>query len=129
MCCIFAFQLSTLSNEKLPNFVIIFLDDAGWGDFNTFQSTKYPTPNVDKLAEEGTKFTQFYVPQAVCSASRAALLVVVIQAEQVSLVHMAHLVVAWSQSLQLLQKFSKRKITLQLTTGNGIVAINRKRDL
>ena len=74
MCSLFAIQLSTLAAEKLPNFVIIFLDDAGWGDYNTFQKTKYPTPHVDKLAEEGTKFTQFYVPQAVCSASRAALL-------------------------------------------------------
>jgi arylsulfatase A len=74
VCCLIALQLSTIAEEKLPNFVIIFLDDAGWGDYNTFQSTKYPTPHVDNLAKEGTKFTQFYVPQAICSASRSALL-------------------------------------------------------
>ncbi|MCM8530708.1 MAG: sulfatase-like hydrolase/transferase, partial [Lentisphaeraceae bacterium] len=70
--CLFI-SSANAENQK-PNFVIIFLDDAGWGDYNTFAETKYPTPNVDKLAEEGTKFTQFYVPQAICSASRSALL-------------------------------------------------------
>ncbi|HYW96209.1 MAG TPA: sulfatase-like hydrolase/transferase, partial [Bacteroidales bacterium] len=57
-----------------PNVVIIFLDDSGWSDFNPFTKTDYPTPNVDRLASEGTSFHQFYVPQAICSASRAALL-------------------------------------------------------
>ena len=57
-----------------PNVVIIFLDDSGWSDFNPFTKNDYPTPNVDRLAEEGTSFHQFYVPQAICSASRAALL-------------------------------------------------------
>ena len=57
-----------------PNVVYIFLDDSGWGDFEPFGSPGYKTPNVKKLAEEGTRFNQFYVPSAVCSASRAALL-------------------------------------------------------
>ncbi|MGF1586538.1 MAG: sulfatase [Bacteroidales bacterium] len=57
-----------------PNIVIIFLDDAGWADFQPFAQTRYPTPNVRQLAEEGKIFHNFYVPQAVCSASRAALL-------------------------------------------------------
>jgi arylsulfatase A len=57
-----------------PNIVIIFLDDAGWSDFQPFGATAYPTPHVDQLAREGTRFNNFYVPQAVCSASRAALL-------------------------------------------------------
>ncbi|MDQ8197986.1 sulfatase [Pelagicoccus enzymogenes] len=58
-----------------PNIVIIFLDDAGWADFQPFgKELAYPTPHVDQLAREGRTFTQFYVPQAVCSASRAALL-------------------------------------------------------
>ncbi len=61
------------SIEK-PNVVIIFLDDSGWSDFNPFTKNDYPTPNVDQLASEGTSFHQFYVPQAICSASRAALL-------------------------------------------------------
>ncbi|MFO7923521.1 MAG: sulfatase [Bacteroidales bacterium] len=60
--------------EERPNIVIIFLDDAGWADFQPFAETRYPTPNVRQLAEEGKTFYNFYVPQAICSASRAALL-------------------------------------------------------
>jgi arylsulfatase A-like enzyme len=61
-------------SAKLPNFVIIFLDDSGWADFHPFGNPAYKTPNVVQLASEGCCFRQFYVPQAICSASRAALL-------------------------------------------------------
>ncbi len=61
-------------STKLPNFVIIFLDDSGWADFHPFGNPAYQTPNVQQLAGEGCCFHQFYVPQAVCSASRSALL-------------------------------------------------------
>ncbi len=57
-----------------PNVVIIFLDDSGWGDFAPFGTPAYPTPQVEKLAQGGCAYHNFYVPQAVCSASRAALL-------------------------------------------------------
>ena len=57
-----------------PNFVIILLDDSGWGDFRPFSETSYRTPNIERLARQGRRFNNFYVPQAVCSASRAALL-------------------------------------------------------
>jgi len=62
--------------DKLPppNVVIIFLDDSGYADFHPFGEPPYSTPNVEKLAKEGMRFTQFYVPQAICSASRSALL-------------------------------------------------------
>lgn len=59
---------------KPPNFVIIFLDDSGWADFRPFGEPAYPTPNVERLASQGCRFNNFYVPQAVCSASRAALI-------------------------------------------------------
>jgi len=59
---------------KPPNIVMIFLDDSGWADFQPFGTHAYKTPNVERLAQEGCRFNQFYVPQAVCSASRAALL-------------------------------------------------------
>lgn len=59
---------------KTPNFVIIFLDDSGWSDFQPFGDTKYPTPNVKRLADEGCSFHNFYVTQAICSASRASLM-------------------------------------------------------
>ena len=62
------------ANGKKPNFVIVFLDDSGWSDFRPFGKPRYPTPNVERLAKQGCAFHNFYVPQAVCSASRSALL-------------------------------------------------------
>jgi arylsulfatase A-like enzyme len=59
---------------KPPNIVLIFLDDSGWSDFRPFGKPPYPTPNVERLAGDGTSFHNFYVPQAICSASRSALL-------------------------------------------------------
>lgn len=59
---------------ETPNVVIIFLDDAGWADFDPFWDNYYETNNVKQLASEGRVFQNFYVPQAVCSASRSALL-------------------------------------------------------
>lgn len=64
--------------NRKPNIVIIFLDDSGWADFEPFggtlSDTALLTPNVVQLAREGTAFHNFYVPQAICSASRSALL-------------------------------------------------------
>jgi arylsulfatase A-like enzyme len=57
-----------------PNVVIIFLDDSGWADFEPFGEVVLETPNVTKLASEGCAYHNFYVPQAICSASRSALL-------------------------------------------------------
>ncbi|MEM7810304.1 MAG: sulfatase [Planctomycetota bacterium] len=57
-----------------PNVVIVFADDLGYGDFGCFGSKTNPTPHIDRLAEEGAMLTDFLVGQAVCSASRAALL-------------------------------------------------------
>lgn len=56
-----------------PNIVIIFCDDMAYADIGPFGS-KTPTPNLDRMAREGTRFTDFYVGQPVCSASRAALM-------------------------------------------------------
>jgi len=57
-----------------PNIVIIFTDDQGFGDVGCFGATNLRTPNLDRMAAEGRRFTSFYVAQAVCGASRAALL-------------------------------------------------------
>jgi len=62
------------NNIKHTNVIIILLDDSGWGDFRPFGSPAYPTPNVDRLAREGCAYRNFYVPQAICSASRAAMI-------------------------------------------------------
>ena len=58
----------------LPNFVIIFTDDQGYADVGCFGANDFETPHLDRMAEEGRKFTSFYVSQAVCGASRASLL-------------------------------------------------------
>ncbi len=60
--------------EQKSNVVLIFLDDGGFADFKPFGEPRYPTPHVTTLAEEGCRYYNFYVPQAICSASRAALL-------------------------------------------------------
>ncbi len=57
-----------------PNVVVIFLDDAGYGDFEQNGNPTIRTPRIAKLAAEGASFTQFYVASAACSASRYALL-------------------------------------------------------
>ena len=59
--------------SRPPNIVLIFCDDLGYGDVGCYGS-KIPTPNIDRMAREGVRFTDFYVGQAVCSASRAALM-------------------------------------------------------
>lgn len=60
--------------ESNPNVVIIFMDDMGYGDLESYGGTQYHTPFTNKMASEGMRFTHFYAAQAVCSASRAALL-------------------------------------------------------
>ena len=65
---------TTTCFAKTPNVVIMFMDDMGYADIGAFGAKSYPTQNLDKMAKEGRKFTDFYVTQAVCSASRAGLL-------------------------------------------------------
>ncbi|MCA9195464.1 MAG: sulfatase-like hydrolase/transferase [Planctomycetales bacterium] len=69
------FHFTTVSSAaERPNIVLIFADDLGYGDVASFHAGKIRTPNIDSLATTGTKFTDFYVAQAVCTASRAALM-------------------------------------------------------
>ncbi|MBT8045321.1 MAG: sulfatase-like hydrolase/transferase, partial [Verrucomicrobiae bacterium] len=74
LLALFVFAPMCLASQSPPNLVIIFLDDSGYSDFQPFGNPEYQTPNVRKLAAEGMQLNQFYVPQAVCSASRAAML-------------------------------------------------------
>lgn len=72
--CISSSSQETKTPGHKPNVVIIFLDDSGWGDFEPFSKGDLQTPHVSKLASEGCSYQNFYVPQAICSASRSALL-------------------------------------------------------
>jgi arylsulfatase A-like enzyme len=62
------------ADHPRPNVVIVFADDLGYGDVGCYGSTTVPTPHLDRLAADGLRLTNFYVGQAVCTASRAALL-------------------------------------------------------
>jgi len=62
------------AEQKLPNIVIIFIDDEGYGDVGCFGATGFQTPNIDRMASQGMRFTNYYSGSAVSSPSRAALL-------------------------------------------------------
>jgi arylsulfatase len=70
--CLLITQLSF--SQSTPNIVIVFLDDMGNGDLSSTGALSYETPNIDQLASEGLRFTNYLSAQAVCSASRAGLL-------------------------------------------------------
>jgi arylsulfatase A-like enzyme len=60
--------------DRPPNVVLVYADDLGYGDIGAYGAPVIRTPHIDRLAREGVRFTDFYVAQAVCSASRTALL-------------------------------------------------------
>ncbi len=62
------------TSEQSPNFIIIFIDDLGYADIGPFGSELNRTPNLDRMAAEGMKLTDFYVAASVCTPSRAALM-------------------------------------------------------
>ncbi|MEM6800647.1 MAG: sulfatase-like hydrolase/transferase, partial [Bacteroidota bacterium] len=65
---------STKAETKSPNIIIIYADDLGYGDLGSYGGEHMPSPNMDKLAMGGMKFTQGYASSATCSPSRYALL-------------------------------------------------------
>lgn len=68
-----ASTVSAQTPEK-PNIILIMADDLGYGDLGSYGNTLIQTPNIDRLAQEGMKFTQFYANGPVCSPTRAAVL-------------------------------------------------------
>jgi uncharacterized sulfatase len=75
--------LSVLASQALPvraaaarrpNFVVIFADDLGYGDLACFGSQTNKTPHLDQMAQEGARFTDFYVPMPFCAPSRSSML-------------------------------------------------------
>ena len=64
---------STLPAAERPNIVTVFIDDMGWSDLSCFGGTRTTTENIDRLASEGIRFTNFYVNSPICSPSRTAL--------------------------------------------------------
>lgn len=62
------------NDDNMPNIVIIYADDLGYGDVSAYGATELKTPNIDRLANEGVRFTNGYASSATCSPSRYALL-------------------------------------------------------
>ena len=65
---------SLLSNKKKLNFILINIDDLGWRDLTCYGSQYYETPNIDRLAAQGAKFTSAYASCSVCSPTRASIM-------------------------------------------------------
>src|SRR5436305_14327430 len=75
LICVFIFHaFSAIAAERKPNIVIIFTDDQGYADVGVFGAKGFTTPNLDRMAHEGRRFTDWHAAQPVCSASRTALL-------------------------------------------------------
>ena len=62
------------SEDTRPNIIFIFADDWGYGDLGVYGNKEVVTPNIDKMASEGTRYTQFHVTSGVCSPSRSSVL-------------------------------------------------------
>jgi arylsulfatase A-like enzyme len=69
-----AMKAAEAQGENPPNIVLILADDLGYGDIGPYGQQQIKTPNLDRMAKEGTRFTQFYSGSAVCAPSRCALL-------------------------------------------------------
>lgn len=82
LCCYLVLAACLPSNdlfasakkERPPNIVLVYADDLGYADLGCYGARDWTTPHLDRLAKQGVRFTDFHVAQAVCSASRAALL-------------------------------------------------------
>jgi arylsulfatase A len=71
---VFVSLAQAASADQPPNFVILFADDLGYGDLGCYGHPTIRTPNLDRMAAEGMRFTQFYCAAPVCTPSRAALM-------------------------------------------------------
>ena len=73
ICSLFLINASAQKTSK-PNIIFIFADDLGYGDIGCYGQQKIETPNIDKLAQKGMRFTQFYSGSTVCAPARSSFL-------------------------------------------------------
>ena len=71
---IFGLATQASASENPPNIVFIFVDDQGYYDLGCYGATEVKTPRIDAMAQEGTRFTDYYAAAPICSPSRAGLL-------------------------------------------------------
>ena len=67
-------EKSNQEPDRKPNIIYILADDLGYGDLSCYGQQHFATPNIDKLAEQGMKFTQHYSGSTVCAPSRSSLM-------------------------------------------------------
>src|ERR1044072_5838601 len=67
-------RLAAASGAARPNVILVLADDMGIGDLGCYGGKQAPTPRIDKLASEGTRFTQYYSASPICSPSRCGTL-------------------------------------------------------
>ena len=67
-------SLTLLGAKSAPNFILILADDLGYSDLSCYGNSEHSTPNLDRMASEGQKWTEFYSASHICSPSRAAIL-------------------------------------------------------
>ena len=65
---------TTFAQQAKPNIILIYVDDMGWGELGSYGQQKIKTPNLDQMAREGMRFTQFYSSSPVCAPSRSSLM-------------------------------------------------------
>ena len=70
---VFANKGSCAEKGRVPNIIIILADDLGYGDLSCYGATDVRTPNIDKLARSGIRFTRFYANSSVCSPDRKSV--------------------------------------------------------
>src|SRR5215213_6782235 len=73
LALLFVSRFAAIGADR-PNIVFVLADDMGPGDLGCYGGTVAPTPNIDRLAKEGTRFTQYYAASPICSPSRAGLI-------------------------------------------------------
>ena len=73
LCLLCGPALDAAPQPVRPNILVVLADDFGWGDVSCFGG-KVPTPALDRMAKEGTRFTQFYVTSPICSPSRCGII-------------------------------------------------------
>jgi len=73
-CCLLSLCTVALAQQRPPNIVLILADDLGYGDLSCDGRSEWKTPNIDKLASQGTLYRRWYTASVICAPSRAALL-------------------------------------------------------
>lgn len=130
-----------LQAQGKPNIIVLLADDLGWTDLGSYGSAFYETPNIDKLAENGIRFTNAYAACNVCSPTRAALMT----GKYPARLHLTDWIAGykmpnaklaapdWTQYLSMeettIAELLNRKAMLRRQSGNGTLAKRRNTGL